>query len=120
MTTTITPRVIHELTPEEAERFNQLADLVDAEKPDIIRRARLTIAAGDEPGFSGDLRRAIHSGGVKLEKLAEAAQIHVFSLCDFLEGTADLTSTQIAAIVQLLGVLLVRPFPIDAPRKPRP
>lgn len=108
MTTTL---AIHESTPEAAERYERLAEAIEAEKPDIIRRARLAIAAGDEPGFRGDLRRAIHATGVTQEKIAEGAGIHVFSLCDFLEGTAELTSTQIGAIVELLGFQLVRTIP---------
>lgn len=119
---TVANQQIRELTPEEAERFDRLAALIEAEKPDIIRRAKLVIAAGDEPGFNGDLRRAIHSGHVPLENIAAAAQMKVFELCDFLEGTADLTSSQIAAIVKYLNLQLVRTIPMTplAPRKKKP
>jgi hypothetical protein len=82
---------------------------------ETIEHARRLFAAGDEPGFTGDLRRAIHSGGVPLEKLATVAEIDVFHLCNFLEGTADLTSGQIQRLVNELGLQLVRPIP---PTKP--
>lgn len=82
----------------------------DLFKEATIEQFRRLTAAGDEPGFCGDVRRAIHSSGIRLEKIAETAGMTVFALCDFLEGTADLTSTQLAAIVQLLGLQLVRPL----------
>jgi hypothetical protein len=113
-----TTRPVHVLTPEEAERFDRLAEVVEAEKSDIIRQAKRLMAAGDEPGFNGDLRRAIHGSGVVLEKIANAAGMHVFALCDFLEGTAELTSGQIAAIAQFLGLQLVRTIPAAGMRAP--
>jgi hypothetical protein len=110
-------RTVPRATPEERERIERIAALIEAERPDIERRYWMCVAAEQEPGFNGDLRRAIHTGGVPLEKLADAAQLHVFGLCDFLEGTAELTSSQIAAIVQLLGLQLVRTIPREPPRK---
>lgn len=112
-------RIIRSATPEERERIERIADLIEAERPDIERRYYLCDAAAKLPGFSGDLRRAIHAGGVSLEKLAAAAQMDVFALCDFLEGTSELTSAQITAITPLLGLQLMRTIPLEPPRKPR-
>lgn len=98
-------------TPEQRERIETLAALVEAEKPDIIRRLHLCEAAEREPGFNGDLRRAIHAAGKPLEQLAAVAQVGVFQLCDFLEGTSELTSGQIQKLVSELGLQLVRPIP---------
>jgi hypothetical protein len=109
MNTTVQPE--RTMTPEESARFERLIEISEAEKPDVIRRFRLLMAAGDEPGFNGDLRRAIHGGHVAMEKIAAAAGMEVFALCDFLEGTAELTSSQIAAIVEFLNLQLVRPIP---------
>lgn len=94
----------------------------DLYKEATLEQFRRLTAAGDEPGFSGDIRRAIHSSGIQLEKIATAAGMDVFPLCDFLEGTADLTSTQLAAIIQLLGLQLVRPLTATTGprRKPGP
>lgn len=110
-------RVLHELTAEEAERFDRLAELVEAEKPDIIRRYQLIETAAQEPGFNGDLRRAIHGGHVPLSNIATAAQMDVFAICEFLEGTQPLTSTQIAAISDCLGLQLVRRIADPQPKR---
>ena len=91
----------------------------DAHREETIAQARRIIAAGDEPGFCGDLRRAIHTGSVPLEKLAAAAQIDAFALCDFLEGSAELTTGQVAAITKMLGLQLMRTIPAESEAKRR-
>jgi len=73
-----------------------------------IEQIERILAAAQEPGFSGDLRRAIHGAHVPLSTIAAAAQMEVFALNEFLEGTHPLTSTQIAAISDCLGLQLVR------------
>ena len=104
-------------TPEEQEHIERLAARIDAERPDIERRYWLCDAAARLPGFNGDLRRAIHTGGVSLDKLAATAGIHVFALCDFLEGTAEFTTSQVAAMTPLLGLQLMRTIPMEPERK---
>lgn len=91
----------------------------DLNKEATLEQFRRLTTAGDEPGFLGDVRRAIHGSGVTLEKIAAAAKIEVFALCDFLEGTAELTSGQLAAIVQLLGLQLVRPITAHSSARPQ-
>jgi len=93
----------------------------DQHQVQTIAQVERLMAASEEPGFSGDLRRAIHSSQMPLEQIAAAAKIEVFALCDFLEGTAELTSGQITAIVQLLNLQLMRPIPATpAPRAKKP
>jgi len=93
----------------------------DLHQAQTIVQVERVMAAGEEPGFSGDLRRAMHGSQIALEKIAAAAKIEVFALCDFLEGTAELTSSQITAIVQLLNLQLMRPIPATpAPRAKKP
>lgn len=47
-------RAIYVETPEERERLERLAALIEAEKPDIIRRFYLADAAAKMPGFADD------------------------------------------------------------------
>lgn len=106
-----TTRTLPEATPQQRELIERVAAQIEAEKPDIVRRLQLCEAAQREPGFSGDLRRAIHAGGKPLDSLAAAAQMEVVRLCEFLEGTAELTSDQIRNIANELGLQLVRSIP---------
>jgi hypothetical protein len=116
MTTTSPPA--SPLAAQYEDRVAQAIEQEDAHREETVARAQRLITAGDEAGFCGDLRRAIHSSGIRLEQIAEAAKLHVFALCDFLEGTGELTSSQIAAIVQLRGLQLVRTISRESPRKP--
>ncbi len=118
MSTAVQP--ISETAAQLEERVAKAIEEEEAHQEETLAQCHRLIAAGDEPGFCGDVRRAIHGSGVSLEKIADAAGIEVFALCDFLEGTSELTSTQIAAIVQLLNLQLVRPIPASGKKSPSP
>ena len=105
------------LSPAELEEYvARAAAEEELYQEETIAQCRRLFAASAEPGFNGDLRRAIHTSGVQLDPIADAAGMDVFALCDFLEGTAELTSGQVAAIVERLGLQLVRPIPKDEKR----
>jgi hypothetical protein len=110
MMSATTHQITTEATPYE-ERVARAIAKEDGHQKQTIEQVRRLFAAGDEPGFSGDLRRAIHSGGKPLEALAAAAHVDVPRLCDFLEGAAELTSEQIRIITHELGLQLVRSIP---------
>lgn len=99
---------------------DHVAAAVEAEElhqPQTIEQVQRVLVAAQEPGFNGDLRRAIHGGHVPLSTIAEAAQMDVFALSAFLEGTQPLTSTQIAAITDRLGLQLVRRITDPQPKR---
>jgi hypothetical protein len=104
-------QTILEATPEQRELIDRVAALVELEKPEITRRWQLSEAAAAEPGFRGDLRRAIHSSGMHVQKLATLTGIELIPLSDFLEGMAELTSDQIQKLVDTLKLQLVRTIP---------
>jgi hypothetical protein len=93
------------------ERVRRGIEVEDATQAETIAHAQLLFAAAEESGFRGDLRRAIHSSGMHVQKLANATGIDVIPLCDFLEGTAELTSDQIQKLVDTLKLQLVRTIP---------
>lgn len=117
-----TSSTISETAAQFEERVARAIEDEDRYQAKTIEQIHRLTAAGDEPGFCSDVRRAIHSSGIRLENIAETARMTAFALCDFLEGTADLTSTQLAAIVQLLGLQFVRPITATTSpwRKPGP
>lgn len=112
-----TASTISETAAQFEDRVARAIEEEDRYQAKTIEQVHRLMAAGDEPGFCGDVRRAIHSSGIQLEKIAAAAGINVFALCDFLEGTAELSSTQLAAVVQLLGLQLVRPLSSSSIRR---
>ena|SRR5581483_3243475 len=105
--------------PEAAQYEERVARAIaeeDQDHAETLEQARRLIAAGDDPGFSGDLRRAFHSRQMRVDQLADRTGIGWRRICDFLEGAAELTSSEIDKMAKELGLTLS--FAI--PREPKP
>lgn len=100
------------LPPEEQARLNKLAELADSERPLVAERMRRVDRAAAEATFSGELRRAIHHGPFDLAVLEQRTRIEASRLADFLEGSAELSSSEIDALIRELGLQLVHPVPL--------
>lgn len=68
---------------------------------------RRLLAAADEPGFGGDLRRAILLANVPSLRLAAEIGISVEALEAFRAGEAELSSHAIERLTARLGLHLV-------------
>ena len=82
----------------------RLAELEQANKAETVARFRRMLVASNEPGFSGDLRRAIDSQRLHPRRLADECGVDWRVLDDFRSGDATLPSDVIDRLVQRLGI----------------
>lgn len=97
-----------DLTPEQREEYQQLAQVVDAEQDSDRAHVRSIEAAAQEPGFSGDLRRAIMAAGIPSVDLATRSGVSVTVLEDFRAGRLALNSDVINRLIEALGLQLTK------------
>ncbi len=98
------------LTDEERTAWRERVAAIEAERPKIEDDLRKMELAAKEPGFSGQLRRAIHGTnrrGVLLPQLMERANIEWDVLGPFLRRQAPLPSDAIDRLIEAMGVSLV-------------
>lgn len=98
------------LTPEQREHFRVLAEQADAERTELPERFRRVDAAANQDTFSGALRRTIHECPWDLSQLEIRTHIPALRLADFLEASADLQTSEVDTLVQVLSLELVRPL----------
>jgi hypothetical protein len=100
-------RIMLEFTPEQEEEYRRMVEVEEAGREANIAYARKLLAALREPGFSGDLRRAIKASRSDYRELAQALEIDVQLLDAFRTGDALLPSDAIERLVAILGLKLV-------------
>lgn len=102
-----TARGVHiEFTPEQREEYLCLANAVDAGREEDIAHVRALETAAREPGFSGDLRRAIMAARIASAQLAEQIGVPVNDFENFRAGRQVLTSDVIERLIDVLGLHL--------------
>jgi hypothetical protein len=99
-------RITRELTPEEQERLRRNREMVAAELPDLIKRDQMRKEAREEATLSGELRRAVHAGGVSVTKIAEDIGISPTALDEFLTGERTLRSDVLDRLAAVVGYVL--------------
>jgi len=97
---TITP------TPEQAEEHRRAVEEEEAARDANSAYALKLLAALEEPGFSGDLRRAIVASREEHNDLARELEIDSTLLEEFLDGDASLPTAVVDRLVELLGLKL--------------
>ena len=101
------PQRVHGTLPaEEVQRLQSLRKQLEAERPEIIERARQRAAAAAEGTLSGELRRAIAASPLRMAEVATRAGLSVEELVEFLNGKAPLNSDAIDRIAALLDYRL--------------
>jgi hypothetical protein len=104
-------RIFIKHTPEQAEEHRRAFEEEEAGREANIAYARKLFAALEEPGFSGDLRRAIAASRKLPSDLASSVGVSVSVLEDFLDGDASLPSDVVDRLVTLLRLKLVMEIP---------
>lgn len=102
------PRVNLTLTPEQSREWRAEADRELAGKDDNIAYYRKLEAACAQPGFLGDLRRAIKSARRPFADVASKAGLEPKVLADFSIGDAELSPVQIDRLVDVLQLRLMK------------
>jgi hypothetical protein len=73
-------------------------------REETIAHVQKIKAAAEQPGFFGDVRRAIALSGRRIDELANASGIDVRLLSDFRAGEADLPSAALDRLLDFLGL----------------
>lgn len=100
-------RIVIEETPEQAAEYRRAVAEEEAGRAANIAYCRKLDAAAAEPGFAGDLRRAIKAAKRDPRALADDLNISVELLEDFLAGDATLPSDVVDRVATVLGLKLV-------------
>ena len=104
-------RIRRELTPAESKRLKKDRELISKELPDLIEKDQIRHDAAKEDTLSGELRRAIHSGGILIPVLAEKVGVSMNILDDFLLGERTLRSDIVDRLALVLGLKLRKTAP---------
>lgn len=104
-------RVTLEWTCDQKKAWRQAVEQELAGKEENIAHLRKVIAAAEEPGFFGDLRRAIVQSRRSPSELCAAIGVepHVFS--DFRAGEAELPAAALQPLIETLGLRLMQEIP---------
>ncbi len=94
-------------TPEQAAEIRNSARQAETQKAEIEEEYHRVVAASEEEGFSGWLRRAIRRAKRPVQKLAGEAKIEIDLLRDFRVGDATLPSDAVDRLVAALDLTLV-------------
>lgn len=108
-------RVMLEFTPEQRVEWEAAVVQELADKELNIQRFHQRRAVEQEPGFLGDLRRAITASRLDPKLLAEQVGIDWRQLSDFRCGETTLPSDVIDRLVAALGLRLMQEIPASQP-----
>lgn len=104
-------RVYIQLTPEQKERYREAVAQEMASKEANLDHYRKIKAAAEQPGFFGDIRRAILLSRPSIPELATRIGIDRQILSDFQAGEAELSATTIDRLLETLGLRLMQEIP---------
>jgi hypothetical protein len=97
-----------------AEQRNEWRAAVEEElacKDENIANIRKIRAAAEQPGFFGDVRRAIILSRRPLDELAMDIEVDPLLLSDFRAGDADLPAAALDRLLKRLGLRLMQEIP---------
>lgn len=103
-------RIHRQLSPEEAAQLKALWEEAEAGIPEFLARNERRARALQEPGFSGQLRRAVVASGLHPHDLADATGIPLADLADFLCGDRPLDTAAVDRLTEQLQCALVQPL----------
>jgi hypothetical protein len=104
-------RVYMQFTPEQRQAWRKIVDQEMAGKEENITPFRKIKAAAEQPGFFGDVRRAILLSRPSIGKLAEEIGVEARVLADFQAGDAELPAAALDQLIDTLGLRLMQEIP---------
>ncbi len=99
-------RIFGTLSKRKQEALEKVRRQIKQELPELIKKGELLRKAQQEPTFSGELRRAIHSSRFLLPIIGQKAKVSLVVLDKFLIGEKPLPSDVIDRLVEVLGYRL--------------
>lgn len=104
-------RVNLEFTAEQRAAWQQAAAEEQACKAENFAHFRKIESAAQEPGFFGDIRRAILVSRRSPIELSAEIGVDPLMLSDFRAGTAELPAGALSRLIEVLGLRLVQEIP---------
>jgi hypothetical protein len=104
-------RLFVQLTEEQRAAWRDAAEQELAGKDDNVAQLRKIVAAADQPGFFGDIRRSILLSRRPIGELAIAIGVEPRALSDFRAGDRELPAVAIDRLVEVLGLRLMQDIP---------
>jgi hypothetical protein len=98
-------------TPAQQKTWRQAAENELAGKDENLTVFRKIVAAAEQPGFFGDLRRAILLSRRSSAELSAAIGVDAGQLSDFRAGDAELPAASIDRLIEALSLRLVQEIP---------
>ncbi|MEX0611217.1 MAG: hypothetical protein WD738_06250 [Pirellulales bacterium] len=100
-----------EFTPDQKKEYRQAVAREMAGKEANIARCRKIKSAAEQPGFFGDIRRAIMLSRPSIPDLATAIGVDWRVLSDFQAGEAELPAEAVDRLLGELGLRLMQEIP---------
>jgi hypothetical protein len=104
-------RVFVQFTPEQGKAWREAAEQELAEKNENSAHVRRIMAAAEQPGFFGDIRRAILLSRRPTSELAAEIGVESRVLSEFRTGQAELPATALDRLLERLGLRLMQEIP---------
>jgi hypothetical protein len=104
-------RVFVSFTPEQRKDWRKMVDMDLASKDENIAHARKIKTAAEQPGFFGDIRRAILLSRPSINELALQIGVEPRVLSDFRAADGDIPATALDRLVEALGLRLMQEIP---------
>jgi hypothetical protein len=104
-------RVYMEFTQDQRSEYQELVAREMAGKEANIARCRNIKAAAEQPGFFGDIRRAILLSRPSIPDLATSIGVDWQVLSDFQAGDAELPVAALDRLLEELGLRLMQEIP---------
>jgi hypothetical protein len=104
-------RVYLQMTPEQKEEYRKAVAQEMAGKDANIARTRKIMASAEQPGFFGDIRRAILLSRSSKPDLATTIGVDQQVLSNFQLGEGELPSAALDRLLEALGLRLMQEIP---------
>ena len=104
-------RVSLDFTTEQKQEWQQAVAEEVASKDENIAHFHKLQSAAEQPGFLGDIRRAILMSQRSPAELSAEIGVDSHLLSDFRSGEAELPATALSRLIEVLGLRLMQEIP---------
>ena len=104
-------RVFLQFTPEQKQAYREALEQELAGKDENIAHIGKIMAAAEQPGLFGDIRRAILLSRCSIGELSATIGVDPRMLSDFRAGDVELPAAALDRLVESLGLRLMQEIP---------
>lgn len=104
-------RVTLRFFPQQKDEWRAIVRQELAGKDENVAHLRKIQAAAEQPGFFGDVRRAIALSRRPIDELASEIGVEPRLLSDFRAGDAEMPSAALDRLIEVLGLRLMQEIP---------